>query len=102
LTLQSIAAGVPFNGKTSQLFFGTTTVSGSGYYFPNITGDSTGTGGESRSIVLAGGTHTMPNGIPAQSSSTTFNVMLITAQTIYWMDSGTGTNESLYVLGYGF
>jgi hypothetical protein len=100
LTLQSIAAGVPFNGKGVTLAFGSTATGASP--LPSISSDSVGTAANMFSASNLSNTRALPAGIPNQANIATFSVLIVTAQTIYWMETNLQTTDSMYVLSYVF
>lgn len=102
LTSRSISSGVPAEARTADVFIGTTSTSTN--FLPSVSGDSTGAGAQvAGGAISLGATKVMPAGISNMAAAASFlDVPLITAQTIYWMETGNTTGNAIYVLGYGF
>lgn len=100
LTLQSIAAGVPLNGTLARLFFGS--LNSSRTPVLSISGDNVGTSSFFNVLGLTATLTSLAAGIPSQNSGIVTEISMVTPQTIYWMETNSGSNNSIYALGYGF
>jgi len=101
LTSQSISSGVPAAARAVDVILSSTTT-GANCLFA-VAADATGTGAQAIATPGLGATANMPAGIAASGAAATFkDVPIITAQTIFWMESRAVTNDAMNVAGYGF
>jgi hypothetical protein len=100
LTIQSISAAVPFNGKIVRLAMCNTTTSAAP--LPSIAGDNIGTDAYMFSASNLAATYALPSGIPNQANVMVSQTSILTPQNIYWMEPHALTNNSMYVLSYNF
>jgi hypothetical protein len=103
ITSQSVSSAVPAAAKTTDLAM-TTTQTGSTFW-PNVSGDSTGTGGQSIFVDCPGSapSHSYPGGLAASTwagIAMYSGIPLITSQTVYWSDVNDNGGDAMFVSGY--
>lgn len=100
LTSQSVSAAVPVTAKAAHM----TQISQNGSTYAEMitASDATGTGIQLTHGATDASSRTMPSGMVVSTWNATHkDVLLVTAQTIYWMTLGS-PSEYLYCTGYRF